>query len=183
MGSLNSILHIPPDEKPFVILVAGYPAEDAQVPILEKKSLSRSQHLSRSDSANIQRGNFFEIRGTLIRCLAPPPAKTIHGSNRSTSSGLCVSVVSLESFQKGLPRTLQQDYHKPAPHSHAPKRHRPNSLGRIFIDDRGDSRRPRHNPIGRVFLHPKDDVDDIPDRIELNTARACRYIQPWQHPY
>ena len=40
MGFLNSILHIPPDEKPFVILVAGYPAEDAQVPILEKKSLS-----------------------------------------------------------------------------------------------------------------------------------------------
>ena len=40
MGFLNSILHIPPDEKPYVILVAGYPAEDAQVPILEKKSLS-----------------------------------------------------------------------------------------------------------------------------------------------
>jgi iodotyrosine deiodinase len=40
MGFLNSILHIPPDEKPFVILVAGYPAQDAQVPILEKKSLS-----------------------------------------------------------------------------------------------------------------------------------------------
>jgi hypothetical protein len=40
MGFLNSILHIPPDEKPYVILVAGYPAEDAQVPVLEKKSLS-----------------------------------------------------------------------------------------------------------------------------------------------
>jgi nitroreductase len=40
MGFLNSILHIPPDEKPYVILVAGYPAEDDQVPILEKKSLS-----------------------------------------------------------------------------------------------------------------------------------------------
>lgn len=39
MGFLNSILHIPPDEKPFLILVAGYPAEDAQVPIIEKKSL------------------------------------------------------------------------------------------------------------------------------------------------
>jgi nitroreductase len=39
MGFLNSILHIPPDEKPFLILVVGYPAEDAQVPIIEKKSL------------------------------------------------------------------------------------------------------------------------------------------------
>ena len=39
MGFLNGILDIPPDEKPFVILVVGYPAEDAQVPVLEKKSL------------------------------------------------------------------------------------------------------------------------------------------------
>jgi iodotyrosine deiodinase len=40
MGFLNSILDVPPDEKPFVMLVVGYPAEDAQVPVLEKKSLS-----------------------------------------------------------------------------------------------------------------------------------------------
>jgi iodotyrosine deiodinase len=39
MGFLNNILHIPPDEKPFLILVVGYPAEDAQVPNIEKKSL------------------------------------------------------------------------------------------------------------------------------------------------
>lgn len=39
MGFLNNILHIPPDEKPFVILVVGYPAEDAQVPVIEKKPL------------------------------------------------------------------------------------------------------------------------------------------------
>lgn len=39
MGFLNDILHIPPDEKPFLILVVGYPAEDAQVPRIEKKSL------------------------------------------------------------------------------------------------------------------------------------------------
>ena len=39
MGFLNSILHVPPDEKPFLILVVGYPAEDAQVPNIEKKSL------------------------------------------------------------------------------------------------------------------------------------------------
>lgn len=39
MGFLNSILHIPPDEKPFLILVVGYPADDAQVPDIQKKSL------------------------------------------------------------------------------------------------------------------------------------------------
>jgi iodotyrosine deiodinase len=41
MGFLNDILHIPPDEKPFLILVVGYPAEDAQVPVIEKKSLDQ----------------------------------------------------------------------------------------------------------------------------------------------
>jgi nitroreductase len=40
MGFLNTILHIPPDEKPFLILVVGYPAENAQVPNIEKKSLA-----------------------------------------------------------------------------------------------------------------------------------------------
>jgi nitroreductase len=39
MGFLNTILGISPDEKPFLILVVGYPAEDAQVPIIEKKIL------------------------------------------------------------------------------------------------------------------------------------------------
>ena len=39
MGFLNEILNIPPSEKPFLILVVGYPAEDAQVPNIEKKSL------------------------------------------------------------------------------------------------------------------------------------------------
>jgi len=39
MGFLNTILDISPDEKPFLILVVGYPAEDAQVPIIEKKPL------------------------------------------------------------------------------------------------------------------------------------------------
>jgi nitroreductase len=41
MGFLNTILHIPPDEKPFLILVVGYPAENAQVPNIEKKSLDQ----------------------------------------------------------------------------------------------------------------------------------------------
>ena len=39
MGFLNNILHISPDQKPFLILVVGYPAENAQVPNIEKKSL------------------------------------------------------------------------------------------------------------------------------------------------
>jgi nitroreductase len=39
MGFLNEILHVPPDEKPFLILVTGYPTEDAQVPEISKKSL------------------------------------------------------------------------------------------------------------------------------------------------
>jgi iodotyrosine deiodinase len=40
MGFLNEILNIAPSEKPFLILVVGYPAEDAEVPIIEKKLLS-----------------------------------------------------------------------------------------------------------------------------------------------
>ena len=39
MGFLNTILNITPDEKPFLILVVGYPADDAKVPVIEKKSL------------------------------------------------------------------------------------------------------------------------------------------------
>ena len=39
MGFLNTILDISPDEKPFLILVVGYPAENAQVPLIEKKYL------------------------------------------------------------------------------------------------------------------------------------------------
>ena len=39
MGFLNTILDISPDEKPFLILVVGYPAENAQVPVIEKKYL------------------------------------------------------------------------------------------------------------------------------------------------
>jgi iodotyrosine deiodinase len=40
MGFLNDILNIPPSQKPFLILVVGYPAEDAQVPRIEKKVLA-----------------------------------------------------------------------------------------------------------------------------------------------
>ena len=40
MGFLNDILNIPPSQKPFLILVVGYPAEEAQVPIIEKKLLA-----------------------------------------------------------------------------------------------------------------------------------------------
>jgi iodotyrosine deiodinase len=40
MGFLNDILNIPPSQKPFLILVVGYPSEDAQVPRIEKKLLA-----------------------------------------------------------------------------------------------------------------------------------------------
>jgi nitroreductase len=39
MGFLNSILNVRPNEKPFLLLVVGYPSEDAQVPVISKKSL------------------------------------------------------------------------------------------------------------------------------------------------
>ena len=40
MGFLNSILNRPSDEKPFLLLVTGYPAKEAQVPVITKKPLS-----------------------------------------------------------------------------------------------------------------------------------------------
>jgi iodotyrosine deiodinase len=39
MKFLNEILNRPSNEKPFLILVVGYPAEDAKVPDISKKSL------------------------------------------------------------------------------------------------------------------------------------------------
>jgi iodotyrosine deiodinase len=39
MGFLNEILNRPPNEKPFLLLVAGHPADDAMVPDIGKKSL------------------------------------------------------------------------------------------------------------------------------------------------
>lgn len=39
MGFLNEILGRPPNERPFLILVAGYPADDARVPRITKKPL------------------------------------------------------------------------------------------------------------------------------------------------
>jgi nitroreductase len=38
MNFLNDILHRPANEKPFLLLVVGYPAEDAVVPLITKKS-------------------------------------------------------------------------------------------------------------------------------------------------
>ncbi len=40
MGFLNQILDRPKNERPFLLLVVGYPAENAQVPVITKKSLS-----------------------------------------------------------------------------------------------------------------------------------------------
>jgi nitroreductase len=39
MGFLNTILNRPPNERPFLLLVVGYPAADAKVPVITKKSL------------------------------------------------------------------------------------------------------------------------------------------------
>ncbi len=39
MGFLNQILDRPSNEKPYLILVVGYPAEDAVVPVITKKPL------------------------------------------------------------------------------------------------------------------------------------------------
>ena len=40
MKFLNGILGRPDNERPFLVLVTGYPAEDTQVPVIEKKPLS-----------------------------------------------------------------------------------------------------------------------------------------------
>jgi iodotyrosine deiodinase len=39
MGFLNAMLNRPADERPFLLVVTGYPAEDAQVPMIQKKPL------------------------------------------------------------------------------------------------------------------------------------------------
>ena len=39
MGFLNTILDRPADEKPFLLLVTGFPVKDAQVPVIQKKPL------------------------------------------------------------------------------------------------------------------------------------------------
>jgi nitroreductase len=39
MGFLNEVLGRPPSERPFLLLVAGYPADDARVPAIGKKRL------------------------------------------------------------------------------------------------------------------------------------------------
>jgi len=39
MGFLNTILNVPADAKPFLLLVVGYPADGAQVPVIKKKPL------------------------------------------------------------------------------------------------------------------------------------------------
>ena len=39
MGFLNQILSVDKDARPFLLLVVGYPANDAEVPIIQKKSL------------------------------------------------------------------------------------------------------------------------------------------------
>lgn len=46
MGFLNKILERPEHERPFLVLVVGYPSEDAKVPEIGKKSLSEMASFS-----------------------------------------------------------------------------------------------------------------------------------------
>ena len=39
MNFLNTLLNRPPNERPFLLLVVGYPAEGAEVPEISKKPL------------------------------------------------------------------------------------------------------------------------------------------------
>lgn len=39
MGFLNDILERPKNEKPYMLIVAGYPADEVQVPVITKKSI------------------------------------------------------------------------------------------------------------------------------------------------
>lgn len=41
MGFLNEVMNRPENEKPFLLLVVGYPAEDVEVPDIEKKPLHK----------------------------------------------------------------------------------------------------------------------------------------------
>ena len=40
MGFLNEVMNRPENEKPFLLLVVGYPAEDVKVPDIKKKDLN-----------------------------------------------------------------------------------------------------------------------------------------------
>jgi len=40
MGFLKEILDRPENERPFLLIPVGYPAEDAMVPTLERKTLT-----------------------------------------------------------------------------------------------------------------------------------------------
>jgi hypothetical protein len=39
MAFLNQVLERPAEERPFLLLVAGFPAPDAQVPLIRRKPL------------------------------------------------------------------------------------------------------------------------------------------------
>lgn len=47
MNFLSSLLDRPANEKPYLLLPVGYPAEDATVPVIEKKSLAEVAHFHR----------------------------------------------------------------------------------------------------------------------------------------
>jgi len=45
MGFLAEVLNRPKNERPFLLLPVGYPAQDAEVPAIEKKPLSEVMEL------------------------------------------------------------------------------------------------------------------------------------------
>ena len=47
MNFLSQLLDRPANEKPYLLLPVGYPAEDATVPVIEKKSLAEVAHFHR----------------------------------------------------------------------------------------------------------------------------------------
>jgi len=51
MRFLNEILARPENERPYLILVTGYPADDAQVPDIRRKSLEEIATFVAADSA------------------------------------------------------------------------------------------------------------------------------------
>jgi len=51
MGFLNEILQRPDNEKPFLLLVVGHPAEDARVPAIGKKPLAGIARFFEADSS------------------------------------------------------------------------------------------------------------------------------------
>ena len=67
MAFLSAILERPPHERPFLLIVTGYPAQDARVPAISKKPLDELLHSVKSISSAAFVGT--AIEGFLHRCV------------------------------------------------------------------------------------------------------------------